>query len=109
MSYFGTILGPFPLNLGKTEFSWKTELCQILNAPIINHHAKNQKKLKKNNARTFSKDSTTQENIRIYRLKKRLRNLYNKVIDFKPDLSNTLDKPLAVISLAFLKAFNWVD
>ena len=62
----------------------------------------------KKNARTFSQNSTTQENIRISRLKKRLRNLCSEE-NFNPDLSNTLDKPLAAISLAFLKAFDWVD
>ena len=36
-------------------------------------------------ARRFSKNSTTQENIRISRLKKRLQNLYKKE-NFKPDL-----------------------
>ena len=36
-------------------------------------------------SRRFSKNSTTQENIRISRLKKRLRNLYKKE-NFKPDL-----------------------
>ena len=60
------------------------------------------------NARTFSKCSTTQENIRISGVKKRLRNLYNKE-NFEPVLSNALDKPLAAISLAFLKAFDWAD
>ena len=62
----------------------------------------------KKNARTFSKNPTTQENIRISRLKRRLRNLYNKD-HFKPDLSNTLDKTLAAISSAFIKAFDKVD
>ena len=41
---FGAILGPFSLNLGKNEFSWKG-LCQFLNIPIIYHRPKNQKKL----------------------------------------------------------------
>ena len=50
----------------------------------------------------------TQENIRISRLKKRLSDLYNKE-NFKPGISNTLDKPLAAISSAFIKAFDWVD
>ena len=59
-------------------------------------------------ARTFSKNSTIQEDIRFSRLKRRLRNLYNKET-FKPDLSNTLDKPLAAISLVFLEAFDWVE
>ena len=45
----------------------------------------------KKNARTFSKNSTTQENIRISRLK---RSLYNED-NFKPDLSNKLEKPLS--------------
>ena len=42
--YFGAILDPFWPNLGKKEFSWKKELCQFLNTPIIYHRAKNQKK-----------------------------------------------------------------
>ena len=46
----------------------------------------------KENARAFSKNSTTQENTWISRLKRRLRNLYSKE-NFKPDLSNTFDKP----------------
>ena len=29
--------------------------------------------------------------------------------NFKPDLSNTLDKRLAAISSAFLEAFDWVN
>ena len=48
----------------------------------------------KNNAKIFSKNSNTQENIRISRLKERLRNLYNKE-RFKPDISNKLGKPPA--------------
>ena len=44
-TYFGAILGPFYPNLGKNEFSWKKELCQFLDIPIIYHCAKNQKKL----------------------------------------------------------------
>ena len=39
----------------------------------------------KENARTFSKNSTTQENIGISRLKKRLQNLYKKE-NFKPEI-----------------------
>ena len=39
----------------------------------------------KNNVRTFSKNSTKQENIRISRLKKRLRNLYKKE-NYKPEI-----------------------
>ena len=39
----------------------------------------------KENTRTFSKSSTTQENIRISRLKNRLRNLYKKQ-NFKPEI-----------------------
>ena len=39
----------------------------------------------KQTARRFSKNSTTQENIRISRLKKRLRNLYKKE-NFKPEI-----------------------
>ena len=44
----------------------------------------------KKNAGTFSKNSTTQGNIRIFRLKKTLRNVFKW---FKPGLSNTLEKP----------------
>ena len=40
-TYFGDILGPFYPNLGKNEFSWKKELCQFLDIPIIYHCAKN--------------------------------------------------------------------
>ena len=97
---------PFFLYLAKNKIPWKKGLHQFLNIPIIYHHAKSQKKLMKENARTFSKTSTPQEN-RISRLKKAL-NLYNKE-NFKPDLSNTLDKTLTAISLDFLKAFDWVD
>ena len=68
-SYLEVILGPFSLNLGSNEFPWKKGLCQFLNISIIYYHAKKQKKLMKKNARTFSKKSTTQENIRISRLK----------------------------------------
>ena len=39
----------------------------------------------KENTRTFSKISTTQENIRISRLKNRLQNLYKKQ-NFKPEI-----------------------
>ena len=42
---FGAILGPFCPNLGKNEFSWKKELRQFLNVPIIYNRPKNQKKL----------------------------------------------------------------
>ena len=61
----------------------------------------------KKNAKTFSKNFTTKINIRISRLKRRLRNLYDKK-NFKPDLSNAHEKPLAAISLAFHKAFDWL-
>ena len=44
-TYFGAILGPFFPNLDKNEFSWRKELCQFLNIPIIYQHAKNKKKL----------------------------------------------------------------
>ena len=46
------------------------------------------------------------ENIKISRLKKKLSN--NK-INFKLGRSNTLDKPLAGISLGFLKPFDSMD
>ena len=39
-SYFGAILSPFYLYLGKNEFSWEKDLCQVLNIPIIYNHAK---------------------------------------------------------------------
>ena len=42
---FWTLLDPFGPNVGSNEFSWKKELCQILNIPIIYHRAKIQKKL----------------------------------------------------------------
>ena len=45
---WGTILSLFYPNLGKNEFSWKKELCQFLDIPIIYHCAKNQKKLLSN-------------------------------------------------------------
>ena len=38
-------MGTFWSNLGKNEFSWKSELSQFLNIPIIYHQARNQKKL----------------------------------------------------------------
>ena len=44
----------------------------------------------KENARTFSKNSTIQENIRISRLKKRLRNL-NKKENFKPKIKPMIE------------------
>ena len=47
-TYYGAILGPFYPNLRKNEFSWKRELCQFLDFPIIYHRAKNQKKLLSN-------------------------------------------------------------
>ena len=56
------------------------------------------------NARTFSKNFTTQENIRISRLRKRLRNVCNKE-NFKPDLSNTLDKSLYTYFCSLCQAF----
>ena len=46
------------------------------------------------------------ESIKISRLKKKLSN--NKT-NFKLDLSNTLDKPRAVITLGFLQPFDWMD
>ena len=49
-----TYLGPFYPNLGKNEFSWKKELCQFLDIPIIYHCAKNQKK----NCRAISEENT---------------------------------------------------
>ena len=39
-TYFGAILGPFYPNLDKNKFSWKKELCQFLEIPIIYHCAK---------------------------------------------------------------------
>ena len=47
-TYFGAILGPFYPNLNKNKFSWKKELCQFLEIPIIYHCAKNYKKLLSN-------------------------------------------------------------
>ena len=44
--HFAAILSPFCPNLDKNEFFWKKGLCQVLNIPIIYHHAKNQKKIK---------------------------------------------------------------
>ena len=43
----------------------------------------------KENGRTFSKTSTSQGNIRISRLKKRLRNLYKKE-NFKPEIKSVI-------------------
>ena len=43
----------------------------------------------KENTRTFSKISTAQENIRISRLKNRLRNLYKKQ-NFKPEIKSII-------------------
>ena len=40
----------------------------------------------KENARSFSKNYAKQENIRISRLKKRLRNLYKKILNLKLNL-----------------------
>ena len=88
---------------GTSDQPPRKELYQFLNILIIYHHTKSQKKLMKRYARKFYKNYTTQENIRIFRLKKRFRNLYNKET-FKPGLSNALEKPLASISLDFLKA-----
>ena len=45
MTKFEAILGPFCPNLGKNEVSWKKELRQFLDNPIIYHCAKNQKTL----------------------------------------------------------------
>ena len=58
----------------------------------------------KTNARTFFKNSTTQKNIRISRLKKSWRNVYNKV-NFKPELSNTLDKTLCSYLFSLSQSF----
>ena len=73
------------------------------------HHGKNQKKKKKNNARTFSKNSTVQtREYQNLQAKKRVKKaLQQKKI--KPELSNTLEKPLAAKSLVFLKTFHWID
>ena len=48
----------------------------------------------KENARSFSKNYTKQENIRISRLKKRLRNLYKKnfKLEIKPVINNLQDE-----------------
>ena len=43
--YLGAISSPFCPNLGKNELSWKKLLLQFLDAPIIYHPIKNQKKL----------------------------------------------------------------
>ena len=43
--YLGAISSPFCPNLGKNELSWKKLLLQFLDAPIIYHPTKNQKKL----------------------------------------------------------------
>ena len=45
------------------------------------------------NARTFSKNSNTQDSIRISRLKKRLRKLYNKE-NFKPEIKLIIENLL---------------
>ena len=43
--YFGANLGNFSSNFEKYGFSWKKELCQFLNIPIICDGTKNLKKL----------------------------------------------------------------
>ena len=53
----------------------------------------------KDNTRSFAKNSTRQENIRISRLKKRLRNLYKKE-NFKPEIKpmiNNLQDELYIL------------
>ena len=45
----------------------------------------------KENKRTFFKNSTSQENIRISGVKKRLRNLYKKNENFKPEIKPTTE------------------
>ena len=77
---------------------------KFLNVPVFYHPSKNQRKIMEKNARTFSKNFTTQENIRISRLRKRLRNVCNKE-NFKPDLSNTLDKSLCTYFCSLCQAF----
>ena len=47
-------------------------------------------------------------NLQNHQIKRRSSDLHKKE-NFKPDLSNTLDKPLAAISSAFLEAFDWVN
>ena len=54
----------------------------------------------------FPEIPESSESIKISRLKKKLSN--NKT-NFKLDLSNTLDKPRAGISLGFLQPFDWMD
>ena len=82
--------------LCKTDFSSATkDLRSLVKTQKINHSsASNRWKYTescfKENGRTFSKNSTNQENIRISRLKKRLRNLYKKE-NFKPEI-NQLSK-----------------
>ena len=44
----------------------------------------------KENVTTFSKNSTTEENIRISRLKKRLKNLYKKE-NLKPEIKPMIE------------------
>ena len=59
----------------------------------------------KNNVRTFSKNSTKQENIRISRLKKRLRNLYKKE-NYKPEIRPMINTSQDEIYLLESKHFS---
>ena len=103
--YFGSF---FPKFSQKLIFLEKRVLPVFKYSNYLLSCKKLEKKLMEKNARIFSKNSTTKENMRICRLKNRLRNLCNKE-NLKPDLSKTLHKPLTATSLAFLKAFDWVD
>ena len=59
-----TYLGPFYPNLGKNEFSWKKELCQFLDIPIIYHRAKISKKywaISEENSKLTDRETDRQE------------------------------------------------
>ena len=71
----GAILGPFHSYLGKNEFSWKKELCQFLDIPIIYHRVKNQKKLLRN---FWGKHQTYRQTDRPWFYKTLCRKIYEK-------------------------------
>ena len=56
--------GPFLPKLGKNEFSWKKELCQFLDIPIIYHRAKISKKywaISEENSKLTDRETDRQE------------------------------------------------
>ena len=85
----GILITLFYVSLFSYHLDWLSSLKNQENYSSASDWWEHTKSLLKKKARTFSEKFTTQENIRISRLKKRLRNLYNKE-NLKPEIKTII-------------------